>query len=279
MGLKPRQEAQRRNLFLYVLLTVGGFLILAPFVWTLLTSFKTPPEIQRLPPSILPDQWHLSNYATVFQRLPFLRFMLNSAVVTAISVLVSLFLASLAGYEFAKFDFPLKNVVFFAIISLLMVPFQAIVVPLYLWAARLGWVNTYQGLLMPTLVSAFGVYLMREAIEAIPGDYFDAARIDGCSELRIYWTIVLPFIRPALAALGIIKFLWTWNEFFWPLVITSTDSMKVVTMGLSEFTNMYFIEYHLATAASIISIIPVVVVFLLLQQWVVKAITLSGLKG
>jgi ABC-type glycerol-3-phosphate transport system permease component len=144
---------------------------------------------------------------------------------------------------------------------------------------RFGLLDTYLGIVAPDLVSVFGVFLMRQAIEVIPNDYLDAARIDGCSELRIFFKVVLPSIKPAIATLLIIKFMWNWNEFFWPLVVVNSPTMRVVTIGLMSFTNIYFIEYNLLTAAAVISILPILVIFLFLQRWVVQAVVMSGLKG
>ena len=144
---------------------------------------------------------------------------------------------------------------------------------------RLGLLDTYMGIVAPDLVSVFGVFLMRQAIETIPNDYIDAARIDGCSELRIFVSLILPSVKPAMATLVIIKFMWSWNEFFWPMVVISSAQMKVVTMGLMSFTNMYYIEYNLLTAAAMLSILPILVIFVVLQRWVVQAVVMSGLKG
>lgn len=263
----------------YLLVIAGAIMMFFPFLWMGLTSLKTAPEIQRVPLEFLPDSLtNLDNYKEVFRRLPFLRFLLNSLLISSVCTLSSLLLSSLAGYGFAKFDFPGKNILFFCIISLLMVPFQAIVIPLYLWVQKLGLIDTYVGIMTPLLVSAFGVFLMRESIEALPDDYLDAARIDGCSNLRIFWQIVLPMSKPALATLAIIKFLWTWNEFFWPLIVTNSPAKNVVTLGLSSFTNIYFREYELLTAAAVLSIIPILLLFLCLQKWVVQAMVMSGLK-
>ena len=148
-----------------------------------------------------------------------------------------------------------------------------------MWMNRLGLLDTYLGIVAPDLVSVFGVFLMRQAIEMIPNDYIDAARIDGCGELRIFFKVILPSVKPALATLLIIKFMWSWNGFFWPLIVINSPSMKVVTMGLMSFTNIYFIENNLVTAAAMLSILPILVIFLVLQKWVVQAVVMSGLKG
>jgi ABC-type glycerol-3-phosphate transport system permease component len=258
----------------------GAITIFFPFFWMAVTSLKTGPEIQRVPLQIAPDDWlNLNNYVEVFKREPFMRYLLNSAIVASIAAVSSVIVSSLAGFGFAKYRFPGRDFLFLAIVGIMMVPFQSVVVPLYEWMNRLGLLDTYMGIMAPDLVSVFGVFLMRQAIETIPNDYIDAARIDGCSELRIFFSLILPSVKPAMATLLIIKFMWSWNEFFWPMVVISSPQMKVVTMGLMSFTNMYFIEYNLLTAAAVISILPILLIFITLQRWVVQAVVMSGLKG
>jgi multiple sugar transport system permease protein len=258
----------------------GAITIFFPFFWMAVTSLKTAPEIQRVPLQIAPDNWlNLTNYIEVFKREPFMRYLLNSAIVASIAAVSSVIVSSLAGFGFAKYRFPGRDFLFLAIVGILMVPFQSVVVPLYEWMNRLGLLDTYMGIVAPDLVSVFGIFLMRQAIEMIPNDYIDAARIDGCSEFRIFFSLILPSVKPAMATLLIIKFMWNWNEFFWPMVVISSPQMKVVTMGLMSFTNMYFIEYNLLTAAAVISILPILLIFITLQRWVVQAVVMSGLKG
>jgi len=258
----------------------GATVVFFPFFWMAVTSLKTSPEIQRVPLQIAPDHWlNLSNYVEVFKREPFMRYLLNSAIVAAVAAVSSVVVSSLAGFGFAKYQFPGRDVFFLAVVGILMVPFQSVVVPLYIWMNDLGLLDTYAGIVAPDLVSVFGIFLMRNAIETIPNDYIDAARIDGASELRIFFLVVLPSVKPAIATLLIIKFMWSWNEFFWPMVVISSPQMKVVTMGLMSFTNMYFIEYNLLTAAAMISILPILVIFITLQRWVVQGVVMSGLKG
>jgi len=258
----------------------GATVVFFPFFWMAVTSLKTSPEIQRVPLQIAPDHWlNLSNYVEVFKREPFMRYLLNSAIVAAVAAVSSVVVSSLAGFGFAKYQFPGRDVFFLAVVGILMVPFQSVVVPLYIWMNDLGLLDTYAGIVAPDLVSVFGIFLMRNAIETIPNDYIDAARIDGASELRIFFLVVLPSVKPAIATLLIIKFMWSWNEFFWPMVVISSPQMKVVTMGLMSFTNMYFIEYNLLTAAAVISILPILVIFITLQRWVVQGVVMSGLKG
>jgi ABC-type glycerol-3-phosphate transport system permease component len=277
-SLTPRQVHVRWLVTLAV--ACGAIVVFFPFFWMAVTSLKTAPEIQRVPLQIAPDNWlNFANYAEVFRREPFLRYLLNSTIVASIAAVSSVVVSSLAGFGFAKYRFPGRDFFFLAIVGILMVPFQSVVVPLYIWMNELGLLDTYAGIVAPDLVSVFGVFLMRQAIEMIPNDYIDAARIDGASEFRIFFLVILPSVKPAIATLLIIKFLWSWNEFFWPMVVISSPQMKVVTMGLIGFTNQYFIEYNLLTAAAVISILPILVIFITLQRWVVQAVVMSGLKG
>jgi multiple sugar transport system permease protein len=265
---------------LYFLLVVAVGLLFIPIFWTFTTSFKTPPEINIVPPTVFPDSFlNFSNYAKVFERLHFGRLLVNTFAMCAVVLAASLVFASMTGYGFAKFKFPGKEIAFFTIVGVLMVPFQSVAVPLFRWMDRLRLVDTFLGLVLPLMISAFGVLLMREAASTIPNDYIEAARIDGCSELRIFGQIVMPMMKPTIAALAIIKFMWTWNEFFWPLLIIMTPTKAVVTLGLSYLTNMYFREYHLITAAAILSLLPLFLLFAILRQWMVEALTGSGLKA
>lgn len=258
----------------------GAIVVFFPFFWMLVTSLKTPPEIQRVPLQVAPDNWlNFANYVEVFKREPFFRYLLNSALVATVAAVSSVIVSSLAGFGFAKYRFPGRDFFFLAIVGILMVPFQSVVVPLYVWMNEFGLIDTYPGIVLPDLVSVFGVFLMRQAIEVIPNDYIDAARMDGASDLRIFFSVILPSVKPAIATLLIIKFMWSWNEFFWPMVVTTSPQMKVVTIGLMSFTNMYYIDYNLLTAAAVLSILPILVIFVTLQRWVVQAVVMSGMKG
>ena len=200
-GLTIRQVHVRWLITLAV--ACGAIIVFFPFFWMAVTSLKTAPEIQRVPLQIAPDHWlNLSNYVEVFKREPFLRYLLNSAIVASIAAVSSVVVSSLAGFGFAKYRFPGRDVFFLAIVGILMVPFQSVVVPLYVWMNDLGLLDTYVGIVAPDLVSVFGVFLMRQAIEMIPNDYIDAARIDGASELRIFFLVILPSVKPAIATLA-----------------------------------------------------------------------------
>src|SRR3989441_12289447 len=216
-ALSPRAALSIRQVYLRWLITLavacGAIIVFFPFFWMAVTSLKTAPEIQRVPLQIAPDHWlNLTNYFEVFRREHFMRYLLNSTIVASIAAVSSLVVSSLAGFGFAKYHFPGRDVFFLAVVGIMMVPFQSVVVPLYVWMNDLGLLDTYMGIVAPDLVIVFGVFLMRQAIEMIPNDYIDAARIDGGSELRIFFEAILPSVKPAIATLLIIKFMWSWNE-------------------------------------------------------------------
>ena len=268
------------RVILIVLLSVGAILFFVPVFWTVTTSFKTPKEIVTIPPALLPQSFsNLDNYGEVFERSNFGRYLFNTFLLCVVSVAGSMIVSSMAGYGFSKFRFPLREVFFFAVIGVLMVPFQSVAVPLFSYLNQINLVDTFWGLLLPLIISAFGVLLMREGIAGIPDDYIDAARIDGSSELRIFTSVVLPMVKPSLAALAVIKFMWTWNEFFWPLLVITTPDKAVVTLGLSYFTNQHFKEYRLIMSAATLSILPLFLLFALLRKWMIEALTGTGLKA
>jgi multiple sugar transport system permease protein len=278
---RVRVTASTAKVIQWTVVVLGAAIMALPFVWMVLTSLKEDAEVLRIPITWLPDQFlYLENYKEVFRRQPFGRFFINSSIVTTAATVSSLFFSSLAGYAFAKFRFPGKEVLFFIfILAVLMVPFEVVVVPLYLIFNRFGLTDTYLGLAGPNLLSAFGVFIMRQFIESIPDDYIDAARVDGHSELGIFARIVLPLSVPGLATLGTVKFIWTWNEFLWPLVIVQSDELKTVILGLANYTGMWWTSYALVCAASFLSIIPMIILFLIFQEFIIKGMTMTGLKG
>ena len=265
-----------RALF-FAVLVLGAIVLTIPMVWTVLASLKTRAEI--FSPSWLPAEPQWSNYTAAMTAAPFGRYFLNSALIATTTTLSTLFFASLAGYGFAHYDFWGRDLLFMAILSTLMVPFQVIMVPLYILVRDLGWLNSYQGIIIPGALSAFGVFLMRQFIQTIPGELFDAARIDGASEFGIYRRIVLPLARPALSALAIFTFLEQWNSLLWPLIVITDRELRPLQLGLSEFSTQYATDYPLLLAASVVSLLPVVVLFLVLRRQFVRGIVMSGLKG
>ena len=270
-----------RQYLVSLIIIIGAAVMAFPFIWMVLTSVKHADEIYRLPMTLFPDDpFNFQNYVAVFARQPFLRFFLNSLIISLLCTAVSLLFSSLSGYAFAKFRFPGKEVLFFVfILAALMIPFEVILIPLYLLFNSLGLVNTYLGIAGPSLLSAIGVFIMRQFIVSIPDDYLDAARIDGYSELGIFFRIIIPMSLPALATLGTIKFIWSWNDFLWPLVMVTSENMRTVMLGLSTYTGMWHTDYTIVTAAAFLSVIPLLIIYLFLQNFVIEGMTMTGLKA
>ena len=282
--LRPRWSPLRsRHLFtsaLCAVLITGGLILFIPLAWVVLTALKTPPEVARLPITWLPDDpFYFDNFVTLFSEQPFARYFLTSGIVAALSLFSSTTIAVLSGYAFAKIEFRFKEIFFVLILAVFMVPLETMVLPLYLMLIPLDLVNTYLGLALPDLFTAFGVFMMRQFIEDIPDAYIDAARIDGASELTILWRVVVPMVRPALAAFVIVKFMWSWNQFLWPLIVGQEQSMYTVTIGLVYFAGQWFNNWTLIATGALLSMLPMIVIFLVLQRFLVQGLMMSGLKG
>jgi len=263
----------------YIIIGVGMIFMIAPFIWLLSTASKPPHEIFTYPPRLIPNDISLlENIREVFHWIPFGRFFLNSIIYAGTVTLSTLFLGSLAGFGFSKYRFPGRDVIFILILGSMMVPSQVTMIPVFLQLMWLGWLDTYQGLIVPGLVSAFGIFLMRQFIMTIPNEYIDAARLDGASDFKIYWILILPLSKPALNALGIFTFMATWTNFLWPLIVISSESKKTLPLGLAYFTYQYGTYWNLLMAAVLLAIIPVIIVFLIFRRYFIKGITLTGIK-
>lgn len=260
-------------------MVAAAALWVVPFVWVIVISLKHLPEMYRTPMTFLPDDLlNSANYRGLIES-GWGRYFLNSTFVVAAGVPSSLLFSTLSGYAFAKLEFPGRDIAFILVLAILMIPFEVTVVPLFLLFNTLGLTNTYLGLVGPQLMSAFGVFLMRQFIQAIPDDYLDAARMDGASELRLIWSVVVPLARPGLITLGIIKFLWIWNDFLWPLVITNNSRMYTLTVGLANLRSEQFVDYTVIAAAAVFSMIPVIIVFFTLQRYVTEGVVRAGIHG
>jgi len=260
-----------------VMLAISALMFL-PFLWMVLSSFKGFREILSLTPTLWPKRFTLVNYQTIMTQLPFPRYFLNSfGMATTITAIV-LFTSSLCGYVFAKFEFVLKNLIFTLIISSMMIPFAVVVLPLYLMIARMHLTNNYVGLVLPSFMSAFGVFLMRQFMEAIPSELVDAARIDGAGEMWIYWQIMIPLSMSALSALGVFTFLWSWNNLWWPLMIISEPAMRPLPLGIASLAWEFATRTDLVVAGAAIAVVPVLVLFMLMTRTIVRGVALTGMK-
>jgi multiple sugar transport system permease protein len=262
----------------YVLLTLGLVVMIFPFLWMIGTSLKTPTEIYSL--SILPSQFAWSNYATLFSETEFARWILNSLIVAVIVTASVCLFDSMIGYILAKFNFHGKRMIYLFILSTLMVPTEMLIIPWFLYASKLGWIDTYWGILFPNLITAFGIFLMKQFMESLPSDLLDAARIDGMSEFGIMFKIAMPLVRSAIATLCILSFLGSWNSFIWPLIITQTKEKFTIPVGMAFFSSEAKDSSNwiqIMTGATI-SVLPLILLFMLFQKQIIRGIATTGMK-
>ena len=267
------------RIMLYAVLAAGLLIVVGPFLWMALSSFKPEAEIRAVPPTWWPHAWTLDNYRQLFDRLNFPKYFLNSLIVAVVVTLGNLLFCSLLGYALAKLDFPGRRALFIAVLGMLMVPGMVTFVPQFVLISNMGLANSYAGLILPFLAGPFGVFLMRQFLLTIPDDLLEAARVDGASEWRIFWRIVLPLCRPALATLAILTFLTSWNNFLWPLVVATTDDRYTLPVALALYSiGQNRIYFGLLLAGAVAVVIPVLIVFLALQRHFMRGIATTGLK-
>jgi multiple sugar transport system permease protein len=264
---------------IYIFLTVLAALMLLPFVWMLSASLKMDKDVFRFPIQWIPTVPQWSNYVKIWTQIPFLTFFTNTAKLTVIITCLQLFTSSFAGYAFAKLEFKGRDIIFLAYIASIAIPWQSYMVPQFIMMRRLDLVDTHTSLILLQAFSAFGVFLMRQFFISIPNDIIDAARIDGLSEYGIYFRIMLPLSKPALATLTIFTAVFVWNDFMGPLIYLNTQALKTIQLGLRLFIMQYSANYALIMAASLVSLIPVVILFLAFQQFFVEGIASTGVKG
>ena len=287
----PRSQAEgtRKKLYIWrtigmavglLILTAGAVWMLLPLVWMLSASLMPLSEVIKVPPVwFAPARYSLANYAEVWGRIGFSRFFFNSAFVALTITSMQLLTSSMAGFAFARYDFPGRKVIFFMILSTMMIPFQVIMIPLFIMMARLRLVNTYWGMIIPAIVTPFGIFMMRQFMLSIPSALLDAARIDGAPEPYIYGRIVLPLCKPAIAALTIFSFLGSWDNFLWPLIVINSKQLWTLPIAMSRFTEQYISQTHLQMAGASVMFIPVLIVFLLMQRNFIEGIAMTGIKG
>lgn len=260
-------------------LLAGSLLMVFPFVWMILGALRPAAELTRPVPSLLPEAPSLNNFVELFAARPFERYFLNSLFVTGVTVGLILFTSSLLGYIFARGAFVGSKAAFIVIVSAMIVPFEVLVVPLFLIVSNLGWTDTYQALIVPYVVDAFGIYLFREFILGIPKDYFDAAKVDGASEWMIYRRIALPLCKPVFASLAIFSFVYIWDQLIWPVVIIASDARKTLPLGIALLSTESGARFNLVLAAGVLAVVPPLIVFLLFQRRIVRGVIMAGLKG
>lgn len=251
-------------------------LVLTPVLWAVLSAFKSRADI--FAGDVWPRRWSLENFDDLLGKTLYLRWMANSLVVALASTALGLLFCSLGGYAFAKFDFPGKTVMFWIVIASVSIPAFTTVIPLFGWLARLGLLDTYIVLILPFAANAFGIFLMRQYAVAIPTELLDAGRIDGAGEFRLYWSVVLPLLRPALGTVGVLIFIASWNSYIWPLVMMRTDEMLTLPVGVATLKGDQLPEYGMLMAASVLSSVPIIIAFLIMQRQFIAGLTQGAVK-
>jgi len=284
-------RAARRNRFFrlgkglaaYIVLAVFAVIAIGPFLYLLSPSFRKSYELFSYPPQWIPKTFYTGNFATILHETSYLRWGLNTAIFTVSVTLITLVIDTLAGYAFARLRFPGKTVLFALVLATLMIPTAVLIAPLYIMISHLpGWthsgVNTFPGMILPMVASPLGVFMMRQFISTLPEALVEAARLDGASEWQIFRKIVLPLMKPAIVVLGIFTFMFQWVNFLWPLVITTTDDMKTLTVGVASLQGQFVTNWGVISAAAVMTMVPVIIIFLVFQRWFVQASMAGALK-
>ena len=275
---EPRGRLKGANLFVWLVLVVGALVVAFPLYWMFATAVRPKKEIFSGGFDLVPSTFVWSNFSDAWNKLPWDQFYINSIAIAAIAVPVTVFINLLAGYTFAKYKFPGRDILFLLMISTLMIPIQVIMVPEFLIVAKLGWVNTWWGVLVPRAAEAFGLFMVRQFMVSIPDELIEAARLDGAGEFTIFRRVVLPLSWPVIAVLSIFTFMWRWNDFAWPLVVLQEESAYTVPLGLNLMQGQYFTDWTGLMSMSLLSIIPMLLVFIVFQRYFIQGIASTGFK-
>lgn len=275
---RVRLHERLYRLLIYIFLLAGSLVMLLPFLWMISTSLKPGNEVLAMPPRFIPSVFRWQNYVDAWNAAPFARYFLNSFFIAIVTTVGEVLCTVLAAYAFAKMDFFGKNVIFVAFLGTLMIPGEMLLVPNYITMTRLHWIDKYPALIVPWIVSVFGIFLLRQYFLTLPDDLWDAARIDGCGRFRFLWQIMVPLSRPGITTVALLKFIGTWNAFLWVLIMTNSPSMRTVPVGLSYFQTEAGTQYGPLMAASTLAILPILILFFFAQKQFVEAVARSGLK-
>ena len=279
MQNKSRSSFSGGRLIVYLVLLLGCVITLAPFLWMVLTAMKTQVEAVSIPPSILPKHWDISSFLTLPDKLPFFRMYWNTILTAVIIVVGQLSLCYLAGYAFARIQFPGRNFLFVLCLAVLMIPSSFLILPQYLTIQKMGLLNTLRAIFLPNLFSAFGTFLMRQFFMAIPQELEDAACIDGCSHGRIFLQVMLPLVKPGLVSLGVLTLRFAWNNLMWPMIVNTSPEKMTLAAGLSYLQGQYLTDYPSIMAGALLSIIPLIIIYAIFQKQFIEGIALTGIKG
>lgn len=264
----------------YLILGAIALIMLLPLIWLVSTAFKSPTEdIFSFPPQFIPAQPTFQNFVQVWQSNPFGQYLFNSVLVAVLTVGLNLLFCSLAAYPLARLEFRGREFIFMLVVSTILIPFQIVMIPLYILTVQLGLRNSYLGLIFPAIASAFGIFLLRQAFQGVPKELEEASRIDGCTEVGIWWFVMLPSIRPALVTLAIFVFIGSWSDFLWPLIILDRPEYYTLPLGVAKLAGAFSLDWRLIAAGSVISIAPILVFFSIMQRYIVPTDSGSGVKG
>ncbi|MFL6071349.1 MAG: carbohydrate ABC transporter permease [Actinomycetes bacterium] len=265
---------------LYIALGIGGIVAALPFFWMIFGAFKTGAEIRQIPPTFVPQDWTLDNFKTILNdpTLPLSTFYRNSLFVAVTNVVITLFTSSLLGFIFAKYTFRGRDVLFWYLMAMMMVPPSVLMIPNYLILSHIGLLNNLWGLIITVLIDPFAILVMRQFMRSLPDEQIESARVDGASEFRIYWSVVLPQVKPALATLGLLTFMFNWNAYLWPLIVLTENSKRTIPVILTWYSTQHAAQLNLVMAASVLMVVPVLIFFLMTQKWIVSGLTLTGGK-
>lgn len=272
--------ALRRGLriWLYTTLIIVSLIMILPFIWGILSSFKSSEELFSIPPTLFPKELILDNYRQVVTTGFFLRDNMNSLIIAVFTTVGTVLLCSITGYTLAKFKFRGRDQIFLLFLGTMMIPVQVTMIPVFILTTKLGLINTHMGIILPMIANAYGVFLMRQFMMTLPNEMIEAARIDGCHEFKIFAKIAMPLAKPAVGTLTILTFMDSWNQFLWPLILLNSSEMATVQLGLRRFQSEYSAKYNLIMAAAVLAIIPIAIVFVLFQEYIVEGISMGGVK-
>lgn len=263
----------------YILLALGAITMLLPFFWMISTSLKTAGEAVAMPPIWISENLQIGNYERALDAAPFVQYFINSIIVTAASTTGELITTILAAFAFARLEFYGKNVLFVLLISTMMVPGELLTIPNFVTLSDWGLINTYASLFLPFLASIFSIYILKEAFEAIPDEIYYAAKVDGCSDWRYLWTVMVPLSKSSIVSIAILGIIGSWNSFMWPLIVTTEQSMRTLPVGLQAFTTEAGTQFELLMAASTIVVVPMIIVYIFLQKYIIEGLASGGSKG
>ncbi len=274
-----KSKSNTKKLFIHLALLLGVGITVFPFLWMVLTSFKTVGEAMQIPPTFFPKKFLTDAYAQIVTALPFARVYLNTIISTVVTTVVQVMFCSMAAYAFARIDFPLKNVIFVLILSVLMVPGQIFLIPQYQIIQKLGLLDTIPALFLPNLFSAFGTFLLRQFFMSLPKELEEAALLDGCNRYQIFWKIMLPLTKPGIVSLVIFTAKFAWNDFMWPLIVNTSPKMMTLGPALSTLQGQYTTKYPMQMAGAVMAVIPIIVLFFIFQKQFIEGVAQSGIKG